>query len=321
MDEAFVDPRLQVARDLWGEGRWKKECIDLLRQRFPGTTETTVNCIMNAVSGRDMDGSCVPDLMGFAKRFVLSTQATEKKGSVHVSIPPNDEVTMWFKKHDLEQFQEDFHSIGFRKIRHLEYIRNGKIDWCTLMNKQRIALGKPELADFEKEDIAEAFGGAPAKDPMSPLQPTWPSGHLVGSPTSREEKTEIFDQGLQCLVRKAQGLLRKYWDKITRTTFCTGLLKDVCKGLPQTLPLPKDAQVRGRRWKPVEEITCCDPNTLPFPIKLCTYSSTDNNGNNSGTFTTYSVDPRSLRHTKVAPVQHFRPRSLREACGGSLTKK
>eukprot|EP00505_MAST-04D_sp_SCG-Rhode-Island_P002038 Stramenopile-MAST_4_protein_2038 len=82
--------------------------------------------------------------------------------------------------------------------------------------------------------------------------------------------------------------------------FCTGLLKDVCKGLPKTLPLPEDAQIRGQWWKPVEQIACSDPNLLPFPMKVCKYTSEDNNSDNN--FATYFVDPRSLCRAKVASL-------------------
>eukprot|EP00505_MAST-04D_sp_SCG-Rhode-Island_P004854 Stramenopile-MAST_4_protein_4854 len=73
------------------------------------------------------------------------------------ALGSDDEVSMWFLEHDLAEFEEDFRSIGFKKIRHLKHIQSDSIDWCTLINKRRIALGKEELDDFEKADLAEAF--------------------------------------------------------------------------------------------------------------------------------------------------------------------
>ena len=299
MEESQVDPpRVQYARELWEQHRSREECIDLIRQKFPGTTKPTARYILNAASNshaetpvkensggswlskvfgygskpREGDeqrqvaptnvshtalpeavaiaviedtsptpiasGARRPSVKDLAKKFetesrlktsaqtleitqplakpekipvrepktvtrlgsgvmrnsiatsrleanrvllnplevnqdaeehhfkshpdshtvsMLSTHAKQKQGGAHVSIPANDEVSLWFKKHELGEHEEEFRSIGFRKMKHLEYIRNGIIDWCTLINKRRIALGKEELDDFEKADLAEAF--------------------------------------------------------------------------------------------------------------------------------------------------------------------
>ena len=95
----------------------------------------------------------------------------------------NDPVARWFRENQLDEFEEDFRCIGVKKLRHLEHLRNGKIDWLKKINEKR-KKDKGPLNATQVGRIKTAFRGDATAQPIVPhvtVAPPPEAAHIAAS--------------------------------------------------------------------------------------------------------------------------------------------